>query len=172
MKTIWAPWRMNYIRQKGEKGCIFCKKPLEQKDEQNLILYRGRKTFVLMNRFPYNNGHLMIVPKRHCTDLDELSINEFQDLFDVVNVSTQVLKKSLRPHGFNVGINLGKAGGAGIDHLHVHVVPRWLGDTNFMPVLAETKVVPESLDETYRKLRSVFEDLVKKQKRRERRRKT
>jgi ATP adenylyltransferase len=172
MKTIWAPWRMNYIRQKGEKGCIFCKKPLEQKDEQNLILYRGRKTFVLMNRFPYNNGHLMIVPKRHCTDLDELSINEFQDLFDVVNVSTQVLKKSLRPHGFNVGINFGKAGGAGIDHLHVHVVPRWLGDTNFMPVLAETKVVPESLDETYRKLRSVFEDLVKKQKRRERRRKT
>jgi ATP adenylyltransferase len=163
---------MNYIRQKGEKGCIFCKKPLEQKDEQNLILYRGRKTFVLMNRFPYNNGHLMIVPKRHCTDLDELSINEFQDLFDVVNVSTQVLKKSLRPHGFNVGINFGKAGGAGIDHLHVHVVPRWLGDTNFMPVLAETKVVPESLDETYRKLRSVFEDLVKKQKRRERRRKT
>ena len=172
MKTIWAPWRLSYIRQKGEKGCIFCKKPLEQKDEQNLILYRGRKTFVLMNRFPYNNGHLMIVPKRHCTDLDELSINEFQDLFDVVNVSTQVLKTSLRPHGFNIGINLGKAGGAGIDHLHVHVVPRWLGDPNFMPVLAEAKVIPESLDETYRKLRPVFEDLVKRRQRRERRRKT
>jgi ATP adenylyltransferase len=172
MKTIWAPWRMTYIRQGEEKGCIFCQKPLERKDEKNLILYRGRRTFVFMNRFPYNNGHLMIVPKRHATDLDGLNVNELQELFDVVKDWTRVLRTSLRPHGFNIGINLGKAAGAGIDHLHVHVVPRWLGDTNFMPTLAETKVVPESLDASYRKLRCVFEELTKKRDRREGRRKT
>jgi ATP adenylyltransferase len=170
MKTIWAPWRMNYIHEKKEEGCIFCKKPLEKKDEKNLILYRGKRTFVVMNKFPYNNGHLLIVPKRHCTDLEELNINEFQELFDVMKISTQVLKTSLSPHGFNIGFNIGKAGGAGKDHLHLHVVPRWMGDTNFMPTLAETKIIPETLNETYRKLRSVFEDLKQKRNRHERRR--
>jgi ATP adenylyltransferase len=170
MKTIWAPWRMDYIHEKKEEGCIFCKKPLEKKDEKNLILYRGKRAFVVMNKFPYNNGHLMIVPKRHCTDLEELNINEFQELFDVMKISTQALKASLSPHGFNIGFNIGKAGGAGKDHLHLHVVPRWMGDTNFMPTLAETKIIPETLNETYRKLRSVFEDLKQKRNRHERRR--
>jgi len=172
MKMIWAPWRMNYIRERREEGCIFCKKPVEKKDEQNLILYRGSKTFVIMNKFPYNNGHLMVVPKRHCTDLEKLTIKEFHELFDVVKLATQVLRTGLHPHGFNIGINLGKAAGAGKDHVHVHVVPRWLGDSNFMPALAETKIMPQHLEETYLKLRSVFEELVKKSHRFERRRKT
>ncbi len=171
MKTLWAPWRMNYIREKKEKGCIFCEKPLEKADEENLILFRGKRTFVVMNKFPYNNGHLMVVPKRHCTDLEELNMKEFQELFDVMRISTQVLKTSLCPHGFNIGFNLGKAGGAGKGHLHLHVVPRWMGDTNFMAVLGETKVIPETLNETCRQLRSAFEDLMEKKNRQERRRK-
>lgn len=169
MKTMWAPWRMTYIQGEKEEGCIFCKKPLEKRDEKNLILYRGKRTFVVMNKFPYNNGHLMIVPKRHCRDLEELNINEFQELFAVMKVSTQALKTSLSPHGFNIGFNIGKAGGAGEDHLHLHVVPRWIGDTNFMPTLAETKIISECLNETYRKLRPVFESLKKKRNPHERR---
>jgi ATP adenylyltransferase len=169
MKTLWAPWRMTYVHQKKDVGCIFCKKPLEKKDERNLILYRGEETFVVMNRFPYNNGHLMVVPKRHCTDLDELNDREFRELFDVMKVSTQVLERSLSPHGFNIGFNLGPGGGAGLEHLHLHIVPRWMGDTNFMPVLGETKVMPEYLNETYRRLRSAFRDHMGRKKRLERR---
>jgi len=155
---------MTYIHEEEEKGCIFCDKPLEKKDVENFILYRGKHTFVVMNKFPYNNGHLMVVPKRHCTDLDELDAKEFLELFEVMRVSTGVLRTHLRPHGFNIGFNLGKAGGAGKDHLHLHVVPRWMGDTNFMPVLGKTKVIPESLDGTYRKLRSAFDEVTGRKK--------
>jgi ATP adenylyltransferase len=158
MRYLWSPWRMDYILRKKRRGCIFCKKPMEGKDKENLILYQGKYTFVVMNKFPYNNGHLMVVPKRHCLSLDQLDDKEFQELFYLLKVSTQVLKASLHPHGFNIGINIGKVGGAGEEHIHFHIVPRWTGDTNFMPVFGETKIIPQYLEETYQKLRSFFED--------------
>lgn len=159
MKQLWSPWRMDYILGKKQRGCIFCKKPLEKKDEENLILRRGKYTFVMMNKFPYNNGHLMVVPKRHCLDFEELKDKEFRELFFLLRASIQVLKKSLQPHGFNVGLNIGTVGGAGEEHIHFHIVPRWAGDTNFMPVLGETKIIPEYLEKTYRKLRSDFVEM-------------
>jgi ATP adenylyltransferase len=113
----------------------------------------------MMNRFPYNNGHLMIVPKRHSLDLDQLYHEELEDLFFLLKTSTQVLKKTLKPHGFNIGINIGVVGGAGEKHIHIHIVPRWTGDTNFMPVLGETKIIPEYLENTYQQLHSAFGDL-------------
>ena len=150
---------MDYILSGKQKGCIFCKKPREKKDRENLILFRSRYAFVMMNRFPYNNGHLMIVPKRHSLDLEQLHDEELEDLFFLLKASTRVLKKTLKPHGFNIGINIGIVGGAGEKHLHFHIVPRWTGDTNFMPVLGETKVIPEYLENTYHQLQSAFGDL-------------
>lgn len=164
MKYLWSPWRMDYIMRKKEKGCIFCKKTKEKKDGENLILYRSRYAFVMMNKFPYNNGHLMVVPKRHCIDLDQLNGKESEDLFFLLRASIQVLKKSLQPHGFNIGVNIGAVGGAGEEHVHFHIVPRWMGDTNFMPLLGETKVIPDYLENTYHKLHSAFEDLFLRRK--------
>ena len=160
MKYLWSPWRLEYILRKKQKGCLFCKKTREKRDARNLILYRSRHAFVMMNRFPYNNGHLMVIPKRHCIDLNQLKDRESQDLFFLLKTSTQVLKKSLHPHGFNIGINLGAVGGAGENHVHFHIVPRWTGDTNFMPLLGETKIIPDYLENTYHKLHSAFEDLL------------
>jgi ATP adenylyltransferase len=156
MKYLWAPWRMNYILGEKEKGCFFCRKLKERKDGENLILYRGRYLFVIMNRFPYNNGHVMIVPRRHCVDLEKLREKELRELCHLLKVTTRILKENLHPHGMNMGINLGKAGGAGVDHLHLHIVPRWSGDTNFMPVLGEAKIIPQYLEETYGLLYSAF----------------
>ena len=164
MESLWAPWRMDYILGEKEKGCIFCRKPEEDRDEGNLILYRGLDTFVMMNKFPYNNGHLMIVPNRHCVEMEELTDRESCELFDLIKISLKVLKPTLRPHGFNIGINIGTAGGAGEAHLHFHIVPRWTGDTNFMPVLGETKIIPQYLQETYRKLHAAFENLLPKER--------
>jgi len=160
MKSLWAPWRMDYILGEKEEGCFFCRKPVEDQDEESLILFRGEEAFVVMNKFPYNNGHLMLAPKRHCIDLEELTDRESKELFDLMKTSLRVLKSTLRPHGFNLGINIGTSGGAGEAHVHFHVVPRWTGDTNFMPVLGETKIIPQYLQETYKKLRSAFENLV------------
>ena len=168
MKFLWAPWRMDYILHEREEGCFFCKRPLEDRDRGNLILYRGKYGFVVMNRFPYTNGHLLIVPNRHCVTLEELREVEMRELFNLVRTSSQVLKDALHPHGFNVGINVGKAGGAGEDHLHIHIVPRWVGDTNFMPVLGEAKIIPQYLDETYRKLKEGFRGFSKNKMKRKR----
>jgi ATP adenylyltransferase len=157
MRYLWAPWRMDYISNGKQKGCIFCEKPKEKKDKKNLILYRGKYACVMMNKFPYNNGHLMVFPKRHCPDLEDLEVREFQELFVLLKTSTRVLKDRLHPQGFNIGMNIGKVGGAGFDeHIHFHIVPRWTGDTNFMPVIGETKTVPEYLEKTYQKLYSAF----------------
>jgi len=164
MNHLWSPWRMEYILAKKQKGCIFCRKRMKRGDKENLILHQGQLAFVMMNKFPYNNGHLMVVPNRHCLDLDRLREEEFHELFDLLKISTRVLKASLHPHGFNIGINVGRAGGAGEEHLHFHIVPRWSGDTNFMPVLTETKVVPEYLERTYRKLQKAFTELLKKKR--------
>jgi ATP adenylyltransferase len=169
MKYLWAPWRMDYILKKKKKGCFFCQKLKEKKDVKNLILYQGEHVFVIMNKYPYTNGHLMVVPKRHCLDLEELDHNELREIFDLLKASAQVLKTSLRPHGFNIGMNIGKVGGAGEGHLHFHIVPRWAGDTNFMPVLGKTKIVPEYLEKTYQKLYSTFMDILRKKERVERR---
>ncbi len=164
MRYLWAPWRMTYILKAKQGGCIFCKKPVEGKDKENLILYQSADGFIIMNKFPYNNGHLMVVPRRHCVDLDQLSGKEFQELSRLLKASTQVLKSCLHPHGFNIGMNVGKVGGAGEEHIHFHIVPRWAGDTNFMPVLSETKIVPQHLEKTYQKLHSGFVDLFRKEK--------
>jgi len=155
---------MDYILGEKKKGCFFCRKVKEKKDKENLILYKGEHVFVVMNRYPYNNGHLMIAPKRHYLGLEKLDDKESKELFDSLRASIKVLKACFRPHGFNIGINIGRVGGAGEDHVHLHVVPRWAGDTNFMPVLGETKVVPEYLEKTYQRLHSAFSDLTRKKR--------
>lgn len=156
MDKLWAPWRMEYVGRKKAEGCLFCRTWKEGRDEENLVLYRGEAAFVILNRFPYNNGHLMVAPKRHMSGVEALTEAEGKEILALVKVSLRALKSIFRPEGFNLGINLGVAAGAGFPHLHLHVVPRWKGDTNFMPVLSETKVVPEHLGETYRRLHPVF----------------
>ncbi|MBI1883650.1 MAG: HIT domain-containing protein [Chlamydiae bacterium] len=150
MKHLWAPWRLHYIKHAKEKVCIFCQKSRGKKDRKNLILKRGRLSFALLNLFPYNSGHFMVTPYRHVGKLEKLNASEIQEMFELINHYKNVIEKKLRPQGFNIGMNLGRVGGAGIvDHVHIHVVPRWNGDTNFMPVLADTKIIPQALDETY-----------------------
>ncbi len=151
MNTMWAPWRAGYILAHDKPaGCIFCTHPAEHEDARHYILERRQHAFVILNRYPYNNGHLMVVPFRHVSSLADLSADELREVFEGVRDWTEVLKSRMNPQGFNVGLNLGAVAGAGIaDHLHVHVVPRWGGDTNFMPVLGDTRVLPQSLDETY-----------------------
>ena len=157
MKTIWAPWRIKYIRQNKPQGCIMCDKPKENKDEANGILFRGKHNFVMMNNYPYNPGHLMVVPYRHIANLEELTAEEKQEFLDTITRCIGALKKAMKPAGFNVGINLGKVAGAGIaDHIHTHVVPRWNGDTNFMPVMADIRVVPQAIADTYKELKDCF----------------
>ena len=156
-KKIWAPWRIEYIRQTKPQGCIMCDKPKENKDEANGILFRGKYNFVMMNNYPYNPGHLMIVPYRHIANLEELTAEEKLELFEIIARCVGVLKTALKPAGFNIGINLGKVAGAGIDdHIHAHVVPRWNGDTNFMPVIADVRVIPQAIADTYKQLKDCF----------------
>lgn len=140
--------------QKKIKGCIFCLKPKQKSDAKNLILLRGREAFVIMNLYPYNNGHLMVAPYRHIGDLGKLRDSELLEMMNLARHSQRAMAATMRPDGFNLGFNLGRAAGAGIaDHVHLHLVPRWNGDTNFMPVLAGTKVVSEGLAQTYRRLK-------------------
>jgi len=157
MKHIWAPWRVEYIRAAKPKGCILCDKPAEDKDAENYILYRGKKNFVMLNAYPYNSGHLMVAPYRHIATLEEMTEEERHEHFDIVSRCVKALRQELKPEGFNVGINIGKSAGAGIDdHTHTHLVPRWQGDTNFITVIGDVRVVPEALAETYRKLKEKF----------------
>jgi len=162
MKRLWAPWRMEYIvrSQKSDEGCIFCDKPRENNDEKNLIVYRSELCFVMLNKYPYNNGHLMIVPYVHESELSKISDEIALEIHRVINKSLTALKNTIKPHGINIGINLGRTAGAGIDdHIHYHIVPRWNGDTNFMPVIAETKVLSEALKKTWEKLSVEFQKL-------------
>ena len=150
MERLWAPWRLEYIAGEKSGECIFCDKPLEENDRANHILRRGVHSFVLLNAFPYNNGHLMIAPYAHLSELDELPRETLVEMMELCQDATRALKLAMGPDGFNVGFNLGAAAGAGIkDHLHLHVVPRWAGDTNFMPVLADVRVVPQSLERAW-----------------------
>jgi len=160
MENLWAPWRIDYILSKKSPGCIFCDKPAENKDDENLILYRGEYNFIIMNAFPYNNGHMMVVPYRHTAALAGWSHDEQIELMELADLAVELLKKLMKPDGFNLGINMGLVAGAGVaDHIHLHVVPRWNGDTNFMPVLSDTRVISEALRMTYGKLKEVLKDM-------------
>lgn len=158
MKVLWAPWRMAYIKKaRKPTKCIFCVKAKERRDARNLLLHRGRHGLVMMNLFPYNSGHLLISPYRHVKRLEQLPDDAALDLLRLTSLSLKVLRDELKPEGFNVGINLGRVAGAGIEgHVHLHIVPRWNGDTNFMPLFGETRVMPEHLQATYRKLLARF----------------
>jgi len=154
LKRLWAPWRVEYILGEKESKCIFCEKPKQEKDEDNYILFRGKRCLVMLNAYPYNNGHLMIAPYRHIDSVEDLEDNEARETMEILSRMITLLKKVLHPQGFNVGMNLGSVAGAGIvNHLHLHLVPRWKGDTNFMPLISNTKIISESLRKTYQKLK-------------------
>lgn len=159
MDQMFAPWRMAYIDSADrQEDCIFCDFPKENKDRERLILARGEKVFVILNAFPYNPGHLMVAPFRHEGEYEQLHEDEFVEMHRFGQRCVGVLKKAMNPQGFNMGINIGKAAGAGFaGHVHLHIVPRWNGDTNFMPVTGETRVLPETLHETWKKLKKVWE---------------
>ena len=161
MEKLWAPWRMEYILNNDkEDGCIFCNRLNKSNDKNNLILYRGKLSFIIMNKFPYNNGHLMVVPNRHLGDFTLLKDDEHLDIDNLIKLSIKALKIAMEPQAFNVGMNLGRCAGAGIeDHLHYHIVPRWNGDTNFMPILGETKVISESLKHSYEKIHKAIQEV-------------
>lgn len=154
MEKIWAPWRMRYIDgSHKDEGCIFCNKPKEDYDRENLIVYRGRFSFAMLNLFPYTNGHTMVAPYRHTAIFEELTRDEVIDIHLVTSIIIKAIKMTMSPDGFNLGYNLGRTAGAGIvDHLHFHIVPRWNGDTNFMPVIGEVKVISEHIEQTYNKI--------------------
>lgn len=163
MKQLWAPWRITYIeqdfnvktKQKGKK-CFLCVKDTKS-DDKNFILYRGNYAFVIMNHFPYNTGHLLIAPYRHIGQVEKITHDEANEIFQLLQKSIKALKEVYHPEAFNIGLNIGKAAGAGVPgHLHVHLIPRWLGDTNFMPILGETKVINEELAKMYRKLKKLM----------------
>ncbi|MDF2956115.1 MAG: Purine nucleoside phosphoramidase/Ap4A hydrolase [Candidatus Alkanophagales archaeon MCA70_species_2] len=161
MKRLWAPWRITYILTADKsEGCFLCEKPRERKDEENLILLRGEHNFLILNSFPYNPGHLLIAPYRHIGDVGQLTLEEATEHFLFLQRVLKAMKQAFNPDGFNIGLNLGRAAGAGVeDHIHTHVVPRWNGDTNFMPVLADVKVIPEALADTYKKLKRALGEL-------------
>ncbi len=154
MKRIWAPWRMEYItseKKPGKGGCFLCD---SGDDDASLVLVRKPTAFIIMNRYPYSNGHVMVAPTRHIARIEELADTELLEMMSLVRTISTVLKEELSIDGLNVGINMGKAAGAGLEeHLHIHVVPRWFGDTNFMPITGETKVISEHLYDTYKKLK-------------------
>jgi ATP adenylyltransferase len=167
MRYISAPWRADYVRKAlSMKRCIFCEALKSRDDRSATVLYRGRRNFLLLNRYPYTPGHLLIAPKRHVADFADARLDERAELADLLQVAIRVLRASYAPHGFNTGMNLGQSAGAGVaGHYHLHVVPRWTGDANFMPLVGATRVFIEDLDATFKKLRPLFD---KEQARRER----
>jgi len=152
MKKIWAPWRMEYILHVDDSvKCIFCEK-------KQYVLKETRYAMVMLNLFPYNPGHLMVAPKRHVANLEDLTDEELKEIMELTQKSVKVLKEIANPDGFNIGINIGRVAGAGFEgHIHIHIVPRWNGDTNFMPIIGETKVIPEGIEKTFKKLKPYFE---------------
>ena len=167
MDKLWSPWRSNYIQsfkhKSGSEECVFCEAPkLDINDDASLVIYKSEHCFIMLNLYPYNSGHLMIIPYRHIADLDDVTAKEFADITGMLQLSKKALHNSMKPQGFNIGANIGKAAGAGIDrHLHFHIVPRWSGDTNFMPALGEVKVISQDLLETKKQLIESFSNLLK-----------
>lgn len=172
MDHLWSPWRMAYLRgtdadtgarrlpatgMLSPSGCIFCDKPVEQRDRENLIVHRGPRAFVILNLYPYNNGHLMVVPYQHVPSFEQLDEPTLMDVMRLMNQAVSALRRVYKPQAFNLGANIGTAAGAGIaDHVHMHVVPRWAGDTNYMATVAGTRVIPEELGETYRQVQEAW----------------
>lgn len=153
MDRIWAPWRKKFLTHPLPKRCIFCRIPRSNRDRENLVVCRGRSVFSMLNLYPYNNGHILISPYRHLAAVERMSEKEMAELFAVMKSTLKKLKKILKPQGFNIGFNVGRAAGAGFEgHVHLHIVPRWQGDTNFMPVLSGDKVISESLDALRKRL--------------------
>jgi ATP adenylyltransferase len=159
-KFIWAPWRSEYILGPKEKGCIFCNRIKRNSDKKDLIVYRGKNIFVILNKFPYNSGHTMVTPRRHINSLDKLSEEESREFFDLIKLTVRVIRRALNPDSFNIGMNLGRGSGAGVPgHIHMHIVPRWREDTSFMPVIGETRVVSFDVGMIYRMLKKGFDTL-------------
>jgi ATP adenylyltransferase len=160
-ERIWAPWRLAYVKDASKDSaeeCIFCTKPAEDDDEANLIVHRGDRCFVILNLYPYTNGHLMIAPYEHLATLPALGAETVAEMMALSQRAMTILEESYQPHGYNVGFNQGRVAGAGVEHhIHMHVVPRWGGDTNFMPVLADTRVMPQTLQQSYEALKGKFE---------------
>lgn len=161
MKHIWAPWRMTYIKgDVKEDGCLFCNRLAQDDGAENLILHRSQNAFVILNRYPYTNGHMMVVPFVHEPTIEHLEEQTLKEMMTLTNLAISALRKIYHAQSFNIGINIGEVAGAGVvEHVHIHVVPRWSGDTNFMSITAETRVIPEALEETYEKLRSAWCEL-------------
>ncbi|CAN5438326.1 HIT domain-containing protein [soil metagenome] len=159
-ERIWAPWRLAYVKDASkddEQECIFCAKPEEGEDEANLIVHRGERCFVILNLFPYTNGHLMVAPYEHVGAIQEIEPETTAEMVALAQRAITVLEGAYAPQGFNVGFNQGRVAGAGVEHhIHMHVVPRWGGDTNFMPVLADTRVMPQTLEQSYEALKGQF----------------
>jgi ATP adenylyltransferase len=157
---IWAPWRLAYVKDASkdiEEECIFCAKPAADDDEANLIVHRGASCFVILNLFPYTNGHLMVAPYEHISRIQDLPADTVTEMMSLAQRSMTRLEEVYEPHGYNVGFNQGRVAGAGVEHhIHLHVVPRWGGDTNFMPVIADTKVMPQTLEQSFEALKGAF----------------
>lgn len=161
MERIWAPWRLEYVKDASKDSadeCIFCAKLQEGDDEAALIVHRGERCFVILNKYPYTNGHLMVAPFDHVATIQQLDPETIAEMMSLAQRAISILESKYEPHGYNVGFNQGRVAGAGVEHhIHMHVVPRWGGDTNFMPVLAETRVMPQTLEQTYEGLAGEFD---------------
>ena len=160
-ERIWAPWRLDYVKEAGknpDEECIFCAKPAAGDDEASLIVHRGESSFVILNKYPYTSGHLMVAPFEHVGRLEEIEPATVAEIMDLVQRGLRLLERTYGPQGYNVGVNQGRAAGAGVEHhIHFHVVPRWGGDTNFMSSIGESRVIPQSLEDTYAALRGGFD---------------
>jgi ATP adenylyltransferase len=158
MKRLWSPWRLEYLTAPKEEGCIFCRAVESKDDRGNLVLLRGERAFLILNRYPYNNGHIMVVPYAHVPSLEDLDAPTLTELMELLKQGLAALRVAMGPEGFNVGANLGQVAGAGVeDHVHLHVVPRWTGDTNFMPIIGDMRVIPQTWLQTYDELRAALQ---------------
>lgn len=159
MDHLWSPWRMAYVEStKMEEGCVFCEELSQSDSEKNLIVHRGDFNCIILNRYPYTSGHVMVVPYRHCSELEQLTADERAEMMEITTRIIKILKVEYVAQGFNVGLNIGEAAGAGIsEHLHFHIVPRWKGDTNFMSTLGETRVLPETLEDSYQRIKNAWQ---------------
>ncbi|MBI3272690.1 MAG: HIT domain-containing protein [Planctomycetes bacterium] len=157
MRQLWAPWRIEYIKEADVPGCVFCRLLAERNDDKNLILVRRQKTFAILNRYPYNSGHLMVAPLAHKADLKDLDDVELLEMMRLLADMQALVQATMNPQGFNLGVNLGRTAGAGVlEHIHLHLVPRWNGDTNFMPVIGDVRVVPQALSDLFAQLRKAL----------------
>ena len=159
MNHLWSPWRMRYIENhEKQEGCVFCNAQAKADSAENLIAFRGKNAYVILNRYPYTSGHLMVAPFKHKSSLEELDLETRTEMMELTSRCMTVLRNIYNPQGYNMGANIGAAAGAGVvGHVHIHIVPRWAGDTNFMSTLGETRVLPESLEDTYRRVREGFD---------------